>query len=243
MNEREFRDWAQFRLSARRGEPRLTYETREAFVGAPKSAPAGLWSLVYDEPLRTSERPAVPVCEQLHQTYRQSRWFDRHPFQATKGCQRPPAPSRAWARFRVPIGAFSAFPVARQAARPRRRVSCETAVSMPSPSKSAAHDVPRVACPERVPRGEKLIRTGPLWVRQTKPRFALRLSLAAHPYSADRHHVVGVGTGDERAPSRHDRPTTFKKTRPLISLHHRIADLMRKTGLGQFERDALVGHP
>ena len=48
-------------------------------IGAPKSAPGGLWSLVYDEPLRTSERPAVPVREQLHQTYRQSRWCDRHP--------------------------------------------------------------------------------------------------------------------------------------------------------------------
>ena len=44
-------------------------------IGAPKSAPGGFWSLVYDEPLRTSERPAVPVREQLHQTYRQSRWY------------------------------------------------------------------------------------------------------------------------------------------------------------------------
>ena len=48
-------------------------------IGAPKSAPGGLWSLVYDEPLRTSERPAVPVREQPHQIYSRSRWFDRHP--------------------------------------------------------------------------------------------------------------------------------------------------------------------
>ena len=167
---------------------------------------------------------------------------------ATRGIEFPPlihtiyviifqvAHNGPQAKNRLPKApAFSAFAFARQAAPPRRRLSCETAVSMPSPSKSAAHDVPRVACPERAPRGEKLIRTGPLWVRKAKPCLALRLSLMAHPYSADRHHVVGVGAADEISPRAHDRPPALQKGCAVIGLACCIADSMRKTMLCNFK--------
>jgi hypothetical protein len=49
--------------------------------------------------------------------------FWRDGFRPIISCQRPPRPPQGPGRvFRAPIGAFSAFPVARQAARPRCRI-------------------------------------------------------------------------------------------------------------------------